>query len=88
MDDDDDPEMESSFARQQREEYISKKIGKQPHIIIIPYFFADNYQFILISRNLKCIITDVIYRYYGGFGRYEDGGDGKEKSQEKRRTTH
>lgn len=28
MDDDDDPTMESSFARQQREEYISKKIGK------------------------------------------------------------
>ncbi|CAH0721460.1 unnamed protein product, partial [Brenthis ino] len=27
MDDDDDPMMESSFARQQREEYISKKIG-------------------------------------------------------------
>ncbi|XP_028161829.1 protein SPT2 homolog [Ostrinia furnacalis] len=27
MDDDDDPTMESSFARQQREEYISKKIG-------------------------------------------------------------
>ncbi|CAK1544714.1 unnamed protein product [Leptosia nina] len=27
MDDDDDPSMESSFARQQREEYISKKIG-------------------------------------------------------------
>ncbi|XP_072941508.1 protein SPT2 homolog [Epargyreus clarus] len=27
MDDDDDPAMESSFARQQREEYISKKIG-------------------------------------------------------------
>ncbi|CAG5044782.1 unnamed protein product [Parnassius apollo] len=27
IDDDDDPMMESSFARQQREEYISKKIG-------------------------------------------------------------
>ncbi|KAM3968032.1 LOW QUALITY PROTEIN: protein SPT2 homolog [Aphomia sociella] len=27
LDDDDDPTMESSFARQQREEYISKKIG-------------------------------------------------------------
>ncbi|KAG6453566.1 hypothetical protein O3G_MSEX008213 [Manduca sexta] len=27
IDDDDDPDMESSFARQQREEYISKKIG-------------------------------------------------------------
>lgn len=27
IDDDDDPTMESSFARQQREEYISKKIG-------------------------------------------------------------
>ncbi|XP_069355443.1 protein SPT2 homolog isoform X2 [Maniola hyperantus] len=27
MDDDDDPSMESSFSRQQREEYISKKIG-------------------------------------------------------------
>ncbi|CAH2244641.1 protein SPT2 homolog [Pararge aegeria] len=27
LDDDDDPSMESSFSRQQREEYISKKIG-------------------------------------------------------------
>lgn len=27
IDDDDDPRMESSFAQQQREEYISKKLG-------------------------------------------------------------
>lgn len=40
MDDDDDPNMESSFARQQREEFLSKKFGKETFCII--QFIIDN----------------------------------------------
>lgn len=43
MDDDDDPTMESSFARQQREEYISKKIGK------LMFVFCFGYLALLLS---------------------------------------